>query len=45
MNTSVAQRRPLGQILISEGILSEDHSVEVKFGSDDIAALFAPLPE
>ena len=24
MNTSVAQRRPLGQILISEGILSED---------------------
>ena len=30
---------------LAAGILSEDHSVEVKFGSDDIAALFAPLPE
>ena len=29
---------------LAAGILSEDHGVDVKFGSDDIAALFAPLP-
>jgi superfamily II DNA or RNA helicase len=29
---------------LAAGILSEDRGVEVKFGSDDIAALFAPLP-
>ncbi len=29
---------------LAAGILSEDHSVEVKFGSDDLAALFEPLP-
>ncbi len=30
---------------LAAGILSEDRGVEVKFGSDDLAALFAPLPE
>ncbi|MCE1182390.1 MAG: DEAD/DEAH box helicase [Rhodocyclales bacterium] len=29
---------------LAAGILSEDHNVEVKFGSDDLAALFEPLP-
>jgi SNF2 family DNA or RNA helicase len=29
---------------LAAGILSEDRSVEVKFGSDDLAALFEPLP-
>jgi SNF2 family DNA or RNA helicase len=29
---------------LAAGILSEDRGVDVKFGSDDIAALFAPLP-
>jgi superfamily II DNA or RNA helicase len=29
---------------LAAGILSEDHGVDVKFGTDDIAALFAPLP-
>lgn len=30
---------------LAAGILSEDHSVDVKFGNDDLAALFAPLPD
>lgn len=30
---------------LAAGILSEDRSVDVKFGNDDLAALFAPLPE
>ncbi|MFN4342423.1 MAG: SNF2-related protein [Azonexus sp.] len=30
---------------LAAGILSEDHQVDVKFGSDDLAALFEPLPE
>ncbi len=29
---------------LAAGILSEDHSIDLKFGEDDIAALFAPLP-
>ena len=29
---------------LAAGILSEDQSVGIKFGEDDIAALFAPLP-
>ena len=29
---------------LAAGILSEDHHVEVKFGTDDLAALFEPLP-
>lgn len=29
---------------LAAGILSEDHGVEVKFGNDDLAALFEPLP-
>ncbi len=29
---------------LAAGILSEDHQVNVKFGSDDLAALFEPLP-
>jgi superfamily II DNA or RNA helicase len=29
---------------LAAGILSEDRGVDVKFGTDDIAALFAPLP-
>ncbi|WP_234084159.1 DEAD/DEAH box helicase [Azonexus sp. R2A61] len=30
---------------LAAGILSEDHQVNVKFGDEDIAALFEPLPE
>mgnify|MGYP003398028383 CR=1 FL=1 len=29
---------------LAAGILSEDRNIEVKFGSDDLAALFEPLP-
>jgi len=29
---------------LAAGILSEDRSVDVKFGTDDLAALFEPLP-
>ena len=29
---------------LAAGILSDDHNVDVKFGSDDLAALFEPLP-
>ncbi len=29
---------------LAAGILSDDRSVEIKFGNDDLAALFAPLP-
>jgi superfamily II DNA or RNA helicase len=29
---------------LAAGILSEDRGIDVKFGNDDIAALFAPLP-
>lgn len=29
---------------LADGILSEDRGGEIKFGDDDIAALFAPLP-
>jgi len=29
---------------LAAGILSEDRGIDIKFGSDDIAALFAPLP-
>ena len=29
---------------LAAGILSEDRGVELKFGSDDLAALFEPLP-
>ena len=29
---------------LAAGILSEDRGVDLKFGSDDLAALFAPLP-
>jgi superfamily II DNA or RNA helicase len=29
---------------LAAGILSEDHSVEVKFNTDDLSALFEPLP-
>jgi len=30
---------------LAAGILSEDRQVDVKFGTDDLAALFEPLPE
>lgn len=30
---------------LAAGILSDDRDVEVKFGTDDLAALFEPLPE
>ncbi len=30
---------------LAAGILSEDHTVDVKFGTDDLAALFEPLPD
>jgi superfamily II DNA or RNA helicase len=30
---------------LAAGILSEDHRVDVKFGTDDLAALFEPLPD
>jgi len=30
---------------LAASILSADHGVRAKFGSDDIAALFAPLPD
>lgn len=30
---------------LAAGILSDDHGVEVKFGTDDLAALFEPLPD
>ncbi|MBS1140807.1 MAG: SNF2-related:Helicase, C-terminal:SWIM Zn-finger [Proteobacteria bacterium] len=30
---------------LAAGILSDDHRVDVKFGTDDLAALFEPLPE
>ncbi len=30
---------------LAAGILSEDQGVDVKFGNDDLAALFEPLPE
>ena len=30
---------------LAAGILSEDHQVDVKFGTDDLAALFEPLPD
>ena len=30
---------------LAAGILAEDHEGSVKFGEDDIKALFAPLPE
>ena len=29
---------------LAAGILSDDHHVDVKFGTDDLAALFEPLP-
>ncbi|MDP3540132.1 MAG: DEAD/DEAH box helicase [Azonexus sp.] len=29
---------------LAAGILSDDHSVDIKFGTDDLAALFEPLP-
>ena len=29
---------------LAAGILSEDPGIDLKFGEDDIAALFAPLP-
>jgi len=29
---------------LAAGILSEDHNIDLKFGEDDIAALFSPLP-
>ena len=29
---------------LAAGILSADHNVELKFGVDDLAALFSPLP-
>ena len=29
---------------LAAGILSEDRGIDLKFGSDDLAALFAPLP-
>ena len=32
------------QAELAAGILSKDRSVEVKFGTDDLAALFEPLP-
>jgi SNF2 family DNA or RNA helicase len=30
---------------LAAGILSDDYRVDVKFGTDDLAALFEPLPE
>ncbi|MEY4592183.1 MAG: hypothetical protein RIR18_1078, partial [Pseudomonadota bacterium] len=30
---------------LAAGILSDDHKVDLKFGEDDLAALFAPLPD
>jgi superfamily II DNA or RNA helicase len=30
---------------LAAGILSEDRGIDVKFGNDDLAALFEPLPE
>ena len=30
---------------LAAGILSEDRGIDVKFGTDDLAALFEPLPE
>lgn len=30
---------------LAAGILSDDHTVDLKFGEDDLSALFAPLPE
>ncbi|WP_434514904.1 SNF2-related protein [Dechloromonas sp. ARDL1] len=30
---------------LAAGILSEDHQVDIKFGTDDLAALFEPLPD
>jgi SNF2 family DNA or RNA helicase len=30
---------------LAAGILSDDHRVDVKFGTDDLAALFEPLPD
>jgi SNF2 family DNA or RNA helicase len=29
---------------LAAGILSDDHGVDIKFGNDDLAALFEPLP-
>ena len=29
---------------LAAGILSEDHNIDLKFGEDDITALFSPLP-
>ena len=29
---------------LAAGILSEDRTIDLKFGEEDIAALFAPLP-
>ena len=29
---------------LAAGILSEDHNIDLKFGADDISALFSPLP-
>ena len=30
---------------LAAGILSEDSNVDLKFGADDLAALFSPLPD
>lgn len=30
---------------LADGILSDDRGIQLKFGEDDIAALFAPLPD
>ena len=30
---------------LADGILSDDRGVQLKFAEDDIAALFAPLPD
>ena len=30
---------------LADGILSDDRGVQLKFGEEDIAALFAPLPD
>ena len=30
---------------LAAGILSDDYRVDVKFGTDDLAALFEPLPD
>ena len=29
---------------LAAGILAEDRGIELKFGTDDLAALFEPLP-